>query len=181
MTTEAPGRPRSSDKMAALFEALELTDFQKRLVRDRLLDQIAWMSDKAKKDRARYFVIRAPIVVGGVAIPGLVSLVLFAHDTGQGDFRALLFIVSIVVGVAAAVEELFRYGDRWRHYRQTAERLKSIGWQFLMLNGLFSRHESHADAFKSFTSRVEEILGDDVEGYMSMVSQEGKSQHHVFH
>ena len=58
------------------------------------------------------------------------------------------------------------FGDHWRHYRRTAELLKTLGWQYLTLSGQFKRFQSHDAAFVAFTERVEDVLNEDVEGYL---------------
>jgi phosphoserine phosphatase len=84
--------------------------------------------------------------------------------------RFLAFVVSLTVALCAGAEEVFHFGDRWRHYRRTTELLKTLGWQYLMLSGSFRRYASHATAFSTFTERVEDTLNEDVEGYMGSIA-----------
>ena len=70
-------------------------------------------------------------------MPALVSLNLDGH--GASFVRWAAFTVSLMVALAVAIEEFFHYGDRWRHFRRTAEWLKIEGWQFLQLNGDYRR------------------------------------------
>ena len=123
--------------------------------------------------RVRHYALRLPIVIGGVAVPGLISVSLSTAPGATGDLRQVTFLVSLMVAILAALEGVFQFGERWRHYRRTAERLKSAGWQFLMLNGPYRRYETHEQAFVPFTERVEEILGEDVEGYLGQLATEG--------
>lgn len=178
--TAAPSRTgASSERMAALLEGLQLSEFQKEVLRQRWLGQARWMSDQSKRARRRHQLIRLPVVVGGVAIPTLITILLGAgpNDTIEwlgnvdaGAMRVIAFVVSASVALFAALEEMFRYGDRWRHYRRTAELLKTIGWQYLTLGGPFRRFKTHADAFVSFSERVEDILNEDVEGYLGTLA-----------
>jgi len=166
----------SSDRLAALLESLDLTLLQKELLRQRWLDQLGWLGRQARRARLRYYLFRLPIVIGGVAIPALVSVTLGLAGGGLFEgLRWLTFGVSFGVAILAAVESMFQYGDRWRHYRRTAERLKSTGWQYLMLIGAFRSYSDHAAAFSPFTERVEELLGEEVEGYIGRVAVEGDS------
>lgn len=166
----------SSVRLASLLETLNLTQLQKELLRQRWLDQLTWLGQQARRARLRYYLVRLPIVVGGVAIPPLVSVTLGLAGGGLFEgLRWLTFGVSFGIAILAAVEAMFQYGDRWRHYRRTAERLKSAGWQYLMLIGSFRGYPDHAAAFSSFTERVEEILGEEVEGYIGSVAVERNS------
>jgi hypothetical protein len=74
------------------------------------------------------------------------------------------------VAILAGLEETFSYSDRWRHYRRTAELLKTLGWQFLTLNGSFRRYPTHAEAFGAFADRVEDVINEDVEGYLGTLA-----------
>lgn len=170
MTSTARTDAATRDRLGAMVETLDLDPFRKELLRQRWLDQVAWISAQARKMRVRYYVLRLPVVVGGVTIPALISVSLGAAAGQIEDFRIVTFWISLGVAVLAALEAIFQYGDRWRHYRRTAERLKSLGWQYFQLNGAFRRHASHDAAFVAFTERVEEILGEDVEGYLGQMS-----------
>lgn len=181
MTTAPPNRDSSTQRMAAMLESLEITDFQKGLLRERWLDQASWMGAQSRKARRRYLSFRIPVVVGGVFIPALVTILLSARgEAGAtigwlGGFpvdaiRFLAFAVSITVALCAGIEEVFHFGDRWRHYRRSAELLKTIGWQYLTLSGMFRRYPTHTAAFTTFTERVEDTLNEDVEGYLGAIA-----------
>jgi hypothetical protein len=139
------------------------------------------MGAQARRARRRYLLYRLPVVVGGALTPALVTILLTTHDptiSWLGGIpvdviRFLAFAVSLVVAVCAGAEEVLKFGDRWRHYRRTTELLKTLGWQYLMLNGQFRRYATHAAAFQAFTERVEDTLNEDVEGYLGAMSGEG--------
>jgi hypothetical protein len=180
MTATAARVGGSDQRLAALLETLELTEFQKQVLRDRWLNQLGWMSRQASKARKWYLRLRIPVVIGGVAIPGLVTILLSAGSSETSVewlfhlpvwvVRFVTFAVSLGVAILAALEEILNFGERWRHYRRTAELLKSLGWQYMMLSGGFRRYESHAAAFVPFTERVEDVLNEDVEGYLGQIA-----------
>lgn len=186
--TAAPRQEDTSERMAALIDTLDLPEFRKDLLRRRWLHQLGWMSRRASKARFRYHLYRIPIVIGGVAIPALITILLSAGEEktvtwlfniDTGLIRFVAFGVSLLVAAFAALEETLRFGERWRHYRRTSELLKTLGWQYLMLSGTFRRYASHADAFVAFTERVEDVLNEDVEGYLgSMASDSRDSSRH---
>jgi hypothetical protein len=177
----AAGRGSSGERLAALLETVDLAPFKREVLRQRWLDQVTWMSRQARRARRRYLAIRLPVVFGGVATPGLIAILLSAGGNAQTFLpgvsteavRIVAFFVSLLTAGLAAYEEALRFGDRWRHYRRTAELLKTLGWQYLTLSGVFKRFRTHDDAFAAFTERVEDVLNDDVEGYLSSVSVEG--------
>jgi hypothetical protein len=181
MTTSRAPSPASSDRLAALLESLDVEPFRKEILRQRWLDQVGWMGRQARRMRRRYQLIRVPVVLGGVAIPGLIAILLSAGGSEQTFLpgvsteavRIVAFFVSLGVAALGAYEEVMRFGDRWRHYRRTTELLKTLGWQYLTLSGQFKRYRSHDDAFTAFTERVEDVLNEDVEGYLSAITAEG--------
>jgi hypothetical protein len=185
MTT--PGRSAhsgSSERLGELLDGLDLEPIHKAMLRDRWLDQVRWMTAKARQSRRNYYLLRLPTVVGGVAVPGVVSLTL--ATVGQPLFETMRWVTfgfSLSVAILAALDELFHYGERWRHFRRTAEVLKGLGWQFLMLNGAFARYPTHEEAFRAFTTRVEEVLGEDVEGYLGAMTSDGadRERHEIYH
>jgi Protein of unknown function (DUF4231) len=189
MSQNPPPEQSSSERMRALIDTLDLPDFRKDALRQRWLNQMGWMSRQASKQRFRYLLFRIPVVIGGVAIPALITILLTSGESPRVDWlgvqtgaiRLIAFIISMTVAVFATVEETLKFGDRWRHYRRTAELLKTLGWQYLMLAGAFRRYPTHAAAFVPFTERVEDVLNEDVEGYLSAVSAEGRdpSRHEI--
>jgi hypothetical protein len=156
----------------------ELSDLRKQFLRSRWLDQTLWMEARASRARNSYYILRLTAIVGGVIIPTLVSLSL----EGQPAIwlRGAVFAISLAVAISGAVEGFFRYGDRWRHYRQTAETLKSEGWEFFQLSSHYSRYQNLAEAYPRFAGWVEDVIRHDVEAYISQVvrEKEEKQQEH---
>lgn len=174
-----PVRPAAAkgyrDALKADFEAmigeLRLSELRRRFLRLRWLDQLLWVEGRADHNRRRYFFWRLITIIGGVIVPALVTIDLSDAIAGAPVTWAT-FALSLLVAISAAVEGFFRYGERWRHYRRTAELLKTEGWQFLQLTGYYRRHAAHALAYPLFASRVEDILQQDVDAYITTVAAE---------
>ena len=163
-------RARSQPDLAALIDRLALDDLRKGYLRDRWLDQLAWLGRGARRDQRRYYALRLVTILGGVAIPALVGL--NVGGEAEDTVRWLTFGLGLLVAAAAALEEFFRYGERWRHYRQQAELLKAEGWAFLQLAGpAYRRYDSHADAFRTFVGRVEDAVRQEVGVYIAEVAR----------
>ncbi len=158
-----------------LITAIELPELNKQFLRARWLEQIMWMEEKALDALWWYRVLRLATIIGGVIVPALVS-----WTVGDGDdlIKALTFMVSLVVALSAAVEEFFRYGERWRHYRRTVESLKSEGWQFLQLSGPYI-NMTHSQAYPAFATRVEELSREEVDRYMTQVAKDKKEEDRI--
>jgi hypothetical protein len=162
-------------EMDQLITAIELPELNKQFLRARWLEQIMWMEEKALDALWWHRVLRLATIIGGVIVPALVS-----WTVGDSDdlIKALTFIVSLVVALSAAVEEFFRYGERWRHYRRTVESLKSEGWQFLQLSGPYV-NMTHSQAYPAFATRVEELSREEVDRYMTQVAKDKKEEDRI--
>ena len=160
-------------EMADLIAGLPLDDIKKRALKGRWLDQVEWLGKRSRETRDRYYRLRVIAIVGGILTPILVSV-------GQIDKWGwkgwVATAVGAVVAVAVAIEGFFRYGDRWRNYRGSCEILKSEGWSFFQLTGPYGRFKTHADAYERFAGRVENIIQEDVQTYITEVVAERDQQ-----
>ncbi|MFN2502728.1 MAG: DUF4231 domain-containing protein [Acidimicrobiales bacterium] len=152
-----------------LIDLLPLTELQKRFLRSRWLDQLLWTESRADREKRRYYALRVIAILGGVIIPALVSLDI--GDTGGSVVRWMTFALGLIVAAAVALEGFFRFGERWRHYRRTAELLKIEGWQFFELAGPYQAPD-HSTTFAVFAARSEAVLQQDVEGFISVIATE---------
>jgi hypothetical protein len=160
------------EEFGGLIDELELSELQRRYLRSRWLDQVAWMERKASTCQRRYYQARLITVVGAVIVPALVGLQSLNGDLAD-VVTGLTIAISLVVAIAAALEQFFRFGERWHHYRRTVETLKSEGWLFFELTGPYAVGR-HAEAFDQFAGRVEQILASDVDAFVTQVTAEQK-------
>lgn len=159
-------------EFGSLIEDLELEPQQKRFLRSRWLDQVVWLERKATRTRNLYYGLRLTTIVGALLVPALVSLSL-ADDTLDAAVTAATWVVSLVVAVSAAVEQFFHFGDRWRSYRRTVERLKGEGWLFLQLSGRYAANgATHESAYPAFAARTERLIDADLDAFLTEVTVE---------
>ena len=165
-------------RLGTLVDSLDLSVLQKQFLRSRWLDQVVWMEGATKRAQRRYYVLRIVSILGGVTVPVLVSLSLQPSSDAYVYVRGATIVLSLVTAASAALEEFFRFGDRWRHYRQTVEALKTEGWQFLQLAGPSYRGHfpSHGAAYPRFAARVEELIQRDVGVYIAELTREREQE-----
>jgi hypothetical protein len=154
---------------------LGVSDLQRAFIRLRCLDQITWLEGRAKSSQHRYIRLKMVAIVGGVTVPTLVGVQL-GNPKVQSGIQWLTLVLGLAVAIATAFEGFFKFGDRWRLYRRTAELLKSEVWQYVQLAGPYARQETHGRAYARFAARVEAILGSDVDAYLSRVAAQPKAQ-----
>ena len=133
----------------------------------RWLDQVRWLDGKAVECQRRYYRTRRSILVCSALVP-----VLLGAAEGYASLRIAAGGLSLVVTLAAGWEAFFRYGDRWRHYRAIAERLRREGWLYIERSGPYADYPSHARAHAAFVLNAEQILADDVEQFVSRIAAE---------
>ena len=164
------------DEFGAIIDGLDLDDQRRRVLRLRWLDQLVWLERKAAEAQRRYYRLRVVTVVGAVIVPALVSAQAIDGTVG-GVAQAAAIVVSLIVAVCAALEQFFHFGERWQHYRATAERVKSEGWLYFQRAGAYGRDgATAADLFPSFATRLEEILQAEVGLYLTDVTAERQNE-----
>jgi Protein of unknown function (DUF4231) len=164
----------SKKELGGLIDELELSELRKRFLRSRWLDQMLWLEDKAKQNQRRYYSLRLTTIIAGVVVPALVGLNV-RRESVTSALAWVTFALSLAVALAAALDGFFRFGDRWRNYRRTAEALKSQGWQFLQLAGPYAGFQSHSKAYPVFAGQIEALIQQDVEAFITQVVRERKT------
>jgi hypothetical protein len=158
------------EKLTASFQ---LSDEHRHFVSSRWLETVLWMEAAAQRTRTRYYSLRLTTVVGAVIVPALVSI--NAVGGTEAAITWLTFAVSLVVAVSVAIEGFLRFGDRWRHYRSLAEEMKSEGWDFYELSGLY-RAEDHETAFPTFVERVDALLRREPQEYIEEIARPAQTK-----
>ena len=165
-TTETNG-DRSSSDVAASIDALGLPQDQTAYLKDRWLDQLEWFERKAGQNQRTHRNLRIVSLVGGVISPVLINAAV-TNDEGWLQLTAVL--VSVIVGIAVALEGFMRPGDKWLQYRQTAEVLRGEWWLYISLVGEYSAYATVAAGHHHFVERVEKTIGNNIAGYVALVS-----------
>ena len=160
---------RLAEELNALLESkdLILSGLQKQYLRSRWADQVLQAEGRLQRAARMYHALRLLTVLGCVCI---VLLACLSLDPGRWPsaapaVRYLTVALSLLVITCVTVEHLYGFGDRWRLAERSAERLKSEGWRFLQLTGLYEGYHTHADGFHAFANQVESLSQSGVEVY----------------
>lgn len=179
--SDAQTLARNSDTTReVLVRAIDMIDMskdRKEWMRDRWLNQVEWFDRRARQANQRYSVLRVIAITGGVLVPALISVSHVDNALWVWDLvRPGAFVVSLLVAASVGLDSFFHYGDRWRHFRRTAERLKAEGWLFIEGAGRYKQHQHRPDFhdrfFPLFATKVEEMVREDVEVYLTRIVQE---------
>ena len=175
MLDQPVSRPDRDPELSAAIDSLDLQPIQRAYLDERWLGQLHYLGQSARRAQGRFYGLRLVAILGGVTIPALIGLNF--NDDWDAVVQWLAFALGLLVAAAVALEEFFRYGERWRHYRQQAELLKAEGWAFLQLAGpAYRRFDAHADAFRTFVGRVEDAVRQEVGVYIAEVARASDRQ-----
>ena len=161
------GAGRNDVSLSSTIDDLGLPPGPTRYLKDRWLDQLLWFEAKAAKNQRSHRILRSVALVGGVVSPVVVNI-----STREASVwvRAAAVAVSLVVGIAVAVEGFLRPGERWLQFRQTAELLRSEWWLYSSLAGDYATYDTISAAHPRFVERVESIVSSDVAGFVAIVN-----------
>ncbi len=177
--TKSPAKARGTarDRLLRVIEMLNMSEDKKEWMRDRWLDQVHWFDGRARDANRRYSVLRVIAISGGVLVPALISVNPGTSTAWIWDWvKPAAFVISLMVAACVGLDGFFHYGERWRHFRRTAELLKTEGWLFIEGGGRYKQHQHRPDFhdrfFSLFATKVEELVRRDVEVYLTRIVQE---------
>ena len=175
--TLARSGENNQERLQRAIEMLDMSEDRKEWMRDRWLDQVRWFDQRARLSNRRYYMLRVVAITGGVLVPALISISPGASTLWVWDWvRPTAFVVSLLVAASVGLDSFFHFGERWRHFRRTAELLTTEGWLFIEGAGRYKQHQHRSDFhdrfFPLFATKVEDIVRRDVEVYLTRIVQE---------
>ena len=132
-------------------------------LRGRCIAYLRFLEKEAHINLRRYYGLRIPALVLAAIVPALV-----AANLGPG-WRLVTVIFGITVAAATAVEHFVSAGEKWRHYRQAAEMMKSEAWLFVELADRYAPYKTHQEALPAFASAIETMVRGDVRDYVTRI------------
>lgn len=170
----APREAQARDRqLAEAIDHLGLDPVQRAYLHERWVGQLSYLSHGARRAQRRYYGLRLVAILGGVLVPALIGL----NNTYS---HWVAFVLGLLVAAAVALEEFFRFGDRWRHFRQQSELLRSEGWMYLEGAGpTYRRYDTPAEGFRTFVNRAEEAMRREVGVYIAEVVRATEEPQHA--
>ena len=166
-------------ELDAVIAAAALDGARADYLRGRWLSQTLWHDRRASRAHRAYVALRLVTIVGGVLLPAAANVggAKAGAEAGPWGVPAVvahwgIVVLSIAVAMAASIEGFFRFGERWRHYRRVAERLRAEGWLFAEGTGPYASAADARAAFAQFVARVEDILQGNVDRFFTTVAVE---------
>lgn len=137
---------------------------EKHQYMERWQSQRNYYSKNAAIYKRNHHIMQVFLIVLSPIVPALIAL-----DVD----RAIPGVLSLIIAIAAGLEGLFRYGERWRDYRQTLEALKSEKAFYLAGAGPY-RQAKNPDVL--FVERCERHISKEVGKYFEENGKESRDR-----
>jgi hypothetical protein len=128
-------------------------------------NQWLYYDAKATESKKNYQTLQLVIGVGLVAVPVLLGF--------GGPMAVIATVLSLVVAASAAIENVKKYGDGWRTYRQAAEQLQREKAMYDVTAGPYRLSKR---PFARFVERCEEIIGQQNGQFMQRQEDQNQQQ-----
>jgi hypothetical protein len=133
-----------------LIESSDLTSFNKELIKTNWLKYFIYLDQLAIKDSIFFHSFQIIIITSGLAIP---FIELNNTDINNSFFTTSSFL-GLLIAFCAAIDKHFKFENRWKHYRQNAERIRIEGENYLGLANNYSSYNNLNDAFAFFVQNI---------------------------
>lgn len=147
-----------------VLDKVDLTDQQRIAAQASWIDCIRMMEILTDRHHKRHNIVTFIIITGTAALPGLILV-------NNSTFRAVATAVSVITGIATALNQAYKYDARWKHFRKVSEQLKIEGESYLALSDTYADKPNHQDAFPQFIKSLTLIKQNQVTKYMEVVKE----------
>jgi hypothetical protein len=113
-----------------------------------------WYDKRASEAKKMYQFLQIVIGVGSVTVPVLIGFRATDENINQ-VLTVATVLLSLTVAIAAAVENVKKYGDNWRNFRGAAEELLREKSLYDVKSGPYRKTKT---PFLLFVQRSEEIM-----------------------
>ena len=135
--------------------------------RDRWLHGISHLGRRVSGNRKTVYWLRGPIVFGSLLVPILATGA--ANSAGEPFWRWATVVVSLIVALCTAVDQVVRPAARWRLVRETRGALEAEGWAFLHRAGRYAA-AADEERFQLFFAEIERLWADYERVYLTHVA-----------
>jgi hypothetical protein len=134
-------------------------------LKQRWQTQRDYYSKQSARNKSWYQSLQLFIVLGAIAVPIILNI--------PEVPKLIATILSGLIAGAAALENVYRFGENWRTFRQTLEALKRERVLFETGAGAYRKSEN---SFYLFVERVESLIGEETERYFPEEGEKAQGQ-----
>lgn len=150
------------EEVDGVIGGLQLSQPEREYLELRWRPRVLAAKDSVRSNKRSYYFWRLPAIVGAVVLPPLAS-----PNVEAVWARWAAFGIALIIAVCTGIESLFRFGNRWRIYRQLMDALRTEIWAYRFR--LEPAYEDGTTSFGTFVQRSEEILRRYSEEYITDV------------
>jgi hypothetical protein len=143
----------------------ELGDF----IIDRVQYKINIYMKKAREHRFYHLFFSVLIAVCAALVPILINL----EDEGA-VFQYLATVLSAMVTISVAIQEIFRFREHWRNYNLIDSSLRSEEMIFSMGAGPYARLKNQEERQDLFVQRIENLIAEERKETINMRTRDDK-------
>lgn len=118
-------------------------------IRLRVDHQIDWLGAKSKRNKICYQLFNLSALLFSASIP-LISLLIEESDT----VKIITSVLGITIALTTGAQSIFKFHEKWIHYRNTSESLKREKLLFITGSAPYNQEVPFSD----FVNNVEGIL-----------------------
>lgn len=162
------------DSFGKNIDSLNISDQRKQFLKDRWLDQLLYQEGKASKEQTRFVRSMVFRTVGGAIATMLMGVSSSTAGNTIKGFVWTAFVLNGSVNIVGGVSDFMKFGEKHVKARVAAERLKSSGWQYFQLCGVYKQFVDHSDAYKAFARETELLIQQDLEGFIAQAEEKSE-------
>ncbi|MCG8366015.1 MAG: DUF4231 domain-containing protein [Pseudanabaenales cyanobacterium] len=162
------------DSFSQNIDSLDISDQRKQFLKDRWLDQLLYQEGKAGKEQTRFVRSMVFRTVGGAIATMLMGVGNVSNSRLIKTFGWTAFVLNGSVNIVGGVSDFMKFGEKHVKARVSAERLKSSGWQYFQLCGVYKQFVNHSDAYKTFARETELLIQQDLEGFIAQAEEKSE-------
>jgi hypothetical protein len=163
-------------QLIEIFEELKtenkINEIQFKVLKIRYISELKYYLKKKNTFSKFYNASRFTVTFGSLIVPALLSI----QNTDNIMLKDITYWttwgLSLLVTTCNGLIGLFTLDKNYIMFGLTLEKLKSEGWQFIELAGIYENFDSHEEAFPIFCKNIENIKIKQVQQQFS----EGKSK-----
>ena len=164
------------NNISKLIDLLELSKFQKEILKNRYFYQVKLYDKKAKVAEIFYLFLSLIITIGSIILPALLSIQQSNFSDNEElnkEYRLKIYwaswSISLLITVSNGIIQLLSLNKQYLSYNTTREKLIAEGWHYLELSGDYE-NETHSSSFNEFCEEIESIKKNQVDKELLFVN-----------
>lgn len=151
--------------LADMIEQVENRN-TKNYIKERILPQMKWYSDKSKESKRQYYNWMKISILFGAMIP-----VASVFADGEIWVKVLIAILGAAVTAINAINSLHNFRDLWLTYRKSRENLLRTLYCYFNNAGIFSQNSTQEEKDILLVNVCEEEINRETGGWFSLMTK----------